>query len=324
MNEEYVEGIKQYHDMKTWMILAGALQIFVGLFFVSCGLMTILGFFMQSISQESTISMEMALGGLIFYIFLSTAVIYLGIGTIKCKKWARALGTAGWGLMLVYGVIGMVYFFLIISEYPKMLPQKAGGPPIQNILPVIMLIMGIIISIFTIGVPALFFFFFKNRHVKMTCESYDTKRRWTDAVPVPVLPLVLVMVSFLMYILMMPFYNFIIPFFGEYIMGFKGALVLIPCLILVIFLIKPIYKLKIYSWYITLVSGIIFGISILLTFFKADYIDLYKKMGYPEKQIELMQKMDITPGIITSGILTFICFLIYMLWIKKYFKNDPI
>ena len=323
MTEEYVEGVKQYKDMKTWLILAGGLQILIGIFFFFAGIMSVFGVLIQSVSQSASSSLETALAAMIFYLLLAVCVISLGIGTIMCRKWARALGAAGWGIALVWGIIGMVYFFLIMSEYPKMIPQQpgGGGPQVQNIIAVVMVVTGIFIAIFSIGIPTLFFFFFINKHVRLTCENLDRKTRWTDAVPLPVLPIILILGSFLFSICMMPFYSFTVPFFGTFLQGWKGAGILVVCVALAIFLAKTLYKLKTYSWYMTLVSGIIVTSSFLTTFIKADFGDLYRQMGYPEEQIELMQKMNLHPSLITSIILTFICFITYMFWIRKYFQG---
>jgi len=325
MTEEYIEGIPQYHDMKIWLLLAGGFQIFIGIFFLFAGIMSVFGVLLQSVTQSESTSLEMALAGMIFYLLLAACVIFLGIGTIMCRKWARALGAAGWGVALVWGIIGMIYFFLVMSEYPKMIPPQTGGgggPPMQSIFAVVMVVMGAIISIFTIGIPALLFFFFKNKHVRMTCENLDRKARWTDAIPLPVLPMILILVSFLSSMSMMPFYSFTVPFFGKFLQGWEGAGVMVVCVVLVIFLIKALYKLRTYSWFMTLISGIIVSLSVLITFIKADFIELYRQMGYPKNQIEMMEKMNLLPGLLTGISLTFICFITYMFWIRKYFKGE--
>jgi MFS family permease len=322
--DEYVEGIKQYHDMKIWMILAGGLHIFIAIFLFMAGIGSLLGALIPTESDVASTPLAMAFAGLVFYLCLTAVFLVQGYGTIMCRRWARALGTAGWGLSILWGSIGVFSFFLLLSEMPKLLqntPAPAGGPPIQKIMTLVLLIMGVFYSILFVGVPLVFFFFFKSRHVKMTCEHHDSRPRWTDAVPVPVLTVIVFLASFLSSITMIPFYGFTMPFFGIFLRGWQGLILFILCIVLIVYLIFILYRMKPYSWICTLIAGFGATLSFILTIFNSDFSKLYEQMGYPEEQIELMQKIDMVPTMSISLVFTFLVFAIYMFWIRKYFKG---
>jgi len=51
-------------------------------------------------------------------------------------------------------------------------------------------------------------------------------------------------------------------------------------------------------------------------------MEVYRRLGYPEEQIEQIRSLGIITGKTTTWwtIVFFLLFLIYLLWIKKYFR----
>lgn len=82
------------------------------------------------------------------------------------------------------------------------------------------------------------------------------------------------------------------------------------------------YRLKVVGWWALVAVMIVFAISNVLTFARVDIIEVYQKLGYPQAQIDLIQKQ----GWMTSGFMMW-CSLIwvlpmlgYLLWVKRFFR----
>src|SRR5438034_406184 len=68
--------------------------------------------------------------------------------------------------------------------------------------------------------PGAWVLFYRSRHVKATCESYDPMVRWTDHCPLPVLAVSLWLTfSALMMLVMAVVYKGILPMFGSFVAG---------------------------------------------------------------------------------------------------------
>jgi hypothetical protein len=53
-------------------------------------------------------------------------------------------------------------------------------------------------------------------------------------------------------------------------------------------------------------------------------MDVYRAMGYPEQQLEIMEKMEFfsSPQILVVSVVSFVPFIGYLLFIRKYFRQE--
>ena len=68
---------------------------------------------------------------------------------------------------------------------------------------------------------------------------------------------------------------------------------------------------------------VVLTISNVITFSRVDLMTLYRHMGYPEKQLELIEKFNIfTPAqIVMWSVLFMVPIIGYLIFIKKYFRG---
>jgi hypothetical protein len=68
----------------------------------------------------------------------------------------------------------------------------------------------------------------------------------------------------------------------------------------------------------------LFSVSNSITFAQIDIMEMYRLMGYPQKQLEEMQKFNFLSGK-GMAVWTALCmapWLGYLLWIKKFFRRS--
>src|SRR5262245_62039640 len=80
-----------YRDRSTGLILFGILEILVGVLCLLMAGVMVLGQMTLARSPGAPANMQMLMPGMLFYAWIAVAMVWLGIGSIQCRRWARAL-----------------------------------------------------------------------------------------------------------------------------------------------------------------------------------------------------------------------------------------
>jgi hypothetical protein len=275
----------------------------------------------------ATPSFSVMLPGISIYGFMAVALVWLGIGSIKARRWARAL-------LLIFSwswlIVGVLTSFFMAFLMPRILAHiPAGGTTGQPAMPpvaqsIAMAVMFLFLGVFFVILPSVWTVFYCSRHVKATCETRDPETRWTDACPLPVLGLsVLLMVSAPMMLLMPMSGHCVLPFFGVFLTGIPGAVFCLIFAAVWAYAAWLLYKLEQRGWWLVLIVFFVNLVSGLLTFARHDMMDMYRLMDYPEAQLEQIQKSGMVIGNHMAWIMLFsmLPVLGYLLFIRKFFRR---
>jgi hypothetical protein len=197
--------------------------------------------------------------------------------------------------------------------------QRIPPSAVDAMVVITILILGFLFIL----IPAVWVFFYGSRHVKATCEARDTVPRWTDACPLPVLAMSLwLWLSVPMLVLMPVAYHGVAPFFGIFLSGAPGALFYLSMSAAWGWAGWRLYRLDVRAWWVLLVTLVLFSMSSLVTYSHQNLTDMYQLMGYPEAQIEQIQKSGLMTGNRLSWLVgcSMVPFLSYLLFIKKYLR----
>jgi len=236
---------------------------------------------------------------MIVYGILAVALIWLGIGSIMARRWARALLLIFSWSWLVMGVLVSIFMMIFL---PKILADISAGASGQPAMPpearvVMMVTMAVIFGGIFVLMPAIWTFFYSSRHVKVTCDARDPVTRWTDACPLPVLGLSAWLAFSAPTLLITPVVGHgVMPFFGTFLSGISGG---IFCLVMSCvwgYAAWALYKLKPQGWWIIFIAIIAILTSTVITFSTHDPIEMYRLMGYPEEQIAQIKKVGLLAG----------------------------
>jgi hypothetical protein len=259
---------------------------------------------------------------LLIYMLAAVAFIWVGIGLAKARRWAWALTVAWSWVWLVVGAFGFLIVLCVmghgtwaaIAEQGKLPPQMAT---VMRITTTVML------GCIYIVVPGLLLALCHPKSVRATCERRDPKRRWTDRCPLPVLALSLVFALSLISMFSMAAYRWTLPVFGSYVSGATGAALVVLIAVVLAWLAWGTYRLQPAAWWGALVVFVVGTANAVVMFAAMDLSELYKKMGMPADQIELMQKAGILemltrwgPGL---GVAGGIGWLGYLVFLRRYF-----
>jgi hypothetical protein len=315
-----------HKDRSTGLIIFGILTMLLGCL---AGLMVLVMLAGQAMAAKATntpsnlASIVPAAG---VYGVMAVALVWLGIGSMMARRWARALLLVFSWAWLALGLLAIVMMAYLMPKMLAAMPAEGTNgqamPPAAKDM--VMVVMFIVFGVMFILLPAVWIFFYRSPHVKATCEQRDPVTRWTDTCPLPVLGLSLLGMFSVPMMLLMPLTGHIVmPFFGMFLTGLPGAMFGLAIAAVWGYASWSLYRLKPQGWWLFLIAIFVFTASGLLTFARHDVVEMYTLMGYPDAQIEQIKKTGLLAGnnMAWVSVFSLMPFLGYLLFIKKYFRG---
>jgi hypothetical protein len=300
----------EFKDRKTWMVVFGILQILLGAF---CALMVpVMAISMVAAptldtGSENHMTMGALISSTLFYVFLAVWFIWMGIGSINTRRWARALILVTSCLWLVGGLIG---FFFVVVYMPAMFDQMAmnGEIPPEIAVAVKYMTLGFV-TVLYIVIPGVLAFFYGTKNVKTTCDLRDPKISWTDKCPLSVLGLCFAFGLGIISMVGVLFNDSVFPFFGH---------------ILKVYVCRGLYKLKLKAWRAGVLLVTLGSVSAIITFMNTDLAEFYEKMNYTPEQLELMERYKFLQGsdMVVYFALFMLVFLAFLMYTRRFFIAD--
>lgn len=312
-------------DRKTGLIVFGALQLSLGSL---CALLVPLMLLGMAASKTldnkaaQPVDPHMMIPSLIFYGVIAAWFIWMGVGSILARRWARALILITSWLWLIGGVGGLAIVWLIL---PDMYAQMgAGGQMSKSLASIILYVTLAFMAVFYVFIPATLVCYYGSKHVKATCEARNPRPSWTDACPLPVLALSLMFGFWACSLAFAGFYGWVTPFFGFLLGGTAGAVVALATAVALALIAWGFYRLDRRAWLGAVGLVACWTLSAALTFSRFSLMDFYAKMKFPEQQLELMKKACAAHGplFISFGVIWIAGFLGYLAYVKKCYLSS--
>jgi hypothetical protein len=286
-----------FKDRRTGLKVFGVLEILFGML---AGLMIplmLFGQIMASRLNQDAMPLRQTLQGMALYAVIAVTLIWVGIGSFQARRWARALSVIiSWSWLLT-GVVTVVSMIFLLPTMLKASQQQQGAPMPEVAQMIAKLVALTFIGFFFVVVPTIFVCFFQSRHVKATCEAYDPVPRWTDACPLPMLALSLWLGFSALALLLLPVTaNGVLPVFGQLIsgpVGWFGCAALAGALG---YSAWAMYRLRKAGWWSAVGFICLGSASSFLTLSRVDLMDMYRLMGYGERQMDVISQYPFTHG----------------------------
>ncbi len=312
-----------FKDRKTGLVIYGIILLVLGGICVLMTLFTIVGLLMMSAMKDqmppnAQLSARMMVPGILMYVGMAVLFIVIGIGSIRARRWARAIVTAGSAVCLALGTIALASTAYTILKMPST-PNATAG----MMLAIKVISMAFLVFIYLL-LPGAHLVFYARADVKATCEHRDPTVRWTDRCPLPVLALVIVLLIGAFFISFNMFTGMAFPLFGAFLTGFPAIAMYLTSTVVLLVLVRLCYRLSTVGWVLTAAFMALSGLSGLVTFLSADFIELYQGMGLSEPQMQqLKQSNQMTSGVyaIMVGVST-LAFLAYHVYTLRFFNEQ--
>jgi len=301
-----------YRDRRAGLIVFGILEIGIG---ALCALMIPMMFLAGFLAPEvmSGFDRRTLVMGPFVYGTMATVLIWLGIGSLLCRRWARTLLLIlSWSWLLMgISMAGVLAWLMRFLQ-----PGDAAG--------IVLWIVLFILVVFGILLPGAMIIFYRSPHVQATCEARDPRPRWTEACPSPVLTNSLWLGLGAAFILVSSITGpNVVPMFGFLQTGAVATVVLVLGSVCLLYLAYATYRLRPAGWWGTLIATILVSASWAATFARVDLSEFYRKSGTPEQQIEQINNLGLFPGrsVLWLNLGFSILFVMYLLWLRKYFRK---
>ena len=255
-------------------------------------------------------------------------LIWLGIGSIMNRRWARALLLLfSWSWLIIGIPMTVILPFLMGKAFANLPPDAKTGKPVlpPGVATGMVIGLTIFFFVFFVLVPALWVFFYQSRHVQATCAARDPVTRWTDACPLPVLGFSLWTALAVPLMLLWPLTGHaVMPCFGMFVSGLPAALFCVVVAAVWGLAAWWLYRLDARGWWLILGAMLLYLVSALLTYSHHDIVEMYQLQGYPPAEIDRLQKMGLFTGNRMGWFtaLFTLPFLGYLLFIKKYLRKN--
>jgi hypothetical protein len=307
-------------DRRTGLIVFGIFTVLIGLL---CALFVPLMLYGQAMSAKSGApqTTNAILPAVVMYGLLAIVLVWLGVGSMLARRWARALLLIFSWSWLLMGLVSVATMAVMWSQLTELINSNAQANQLPAAL--IMLIPMIILVIIFIVTPGVWLLFYRSRHVKSTCEARDPVVRWTDRCPLPVLAICVWLALATPMMLLLAFsYNSVIPAFGSFVVGPAGSALYLLFAALWAYSAWSLYKLQWRGWWIIVTSITIFSVSAFITYSRHDVSELYSLMGYPEEQIAQIQKFSFAKGKTMAwfSLCGTVPFIGYLLYLRKFLR----
>jgi hypothetical protein len=284
----------EFKNRNAGLIVFGIIEIIIGLFYLLP-----MGALMLPAVTQAVPDATMAIA-----ILASMAVIsiWLGIGTLMARRWARALS-----LLIAWGWLGAGLLMLIYSLFT---PIAAG---MWGMMVFITLVAGV------------FVLFYSGKNVKATFEARDPHLRWTDKCPLPVLVLSLGYGVLAVSALVATYTSMAVPFFGTLLTGIGAQAYYLVQVAMSAYLAWGMYKLTRNAWLVSVIMTVLLSVSTVVSYSVMDMTTLYRAMNVPFDQIEMMREQGWGTDRIAliTGVIGVVC-LGYLIYVKKYFTGGPL
>ena len=266
-----------YRDRRTALLIAGVLEILLG---VGSWLMAALMIWVASkVAAQGAGSTGSMVPGMAVYGIAGLVFVTLGVGSIRARRWARALWLVVSSFWLICGVFTVAVMALLMASV-------AG---VESILLIAILSF---FAVFMIGLPASLLAFYRSPHVKATCEAAGPQPCWTDGCPVPVLGAALWFASMTLTLPWMGWlYGGLYPFFGHFVRGAAGHGLWIASGLLSGIATYGIYRRIHTLWLLGLVLVLGQGISATVTYAVVDPKELFAAMGIEGAALDQIERM---------------------------------
>jgi hypothetical protein len=304
-----------YRDQRPILAVIGALFLFVGVVSAFLGPIEMYVFYL--FSEGGRFHYEgFGFGSFMFgnlavqiagYYLIAMLCIPLGYGHVWVRCWARTLFLTLLWCWLVVGVPLMIIFLLVLFSA-------------KDLTPVVVVAVTAVLLLSYPLVPLLLIRFYNGRNARKTFETRDPNIYWSERQPMPVLVLGALSLFYAVVLHVPIFFNGLVPFFGQWLYGLQGIVVLTILIMSLLFLTWGILNRWAWAWWGSLTYFGLLTVSTVLTLVGSSYLGLLSKMDFPPAEVEMLDGVPVSGLHLAAFVgLPLILTLVAIVLSKRYF-----
>lgn len=256
-----------------------------------------------------------ALAGLVTHLLVGAAFVWVGVGSLRRRRWARPL-------MLTLAWAWLVGGALTLALLPALVDGVLGAstPPSPRATAAIKLSLLALASLPAVLLPAAFIWVYRDRDVIRTCERHDPTLSWTERCPTSVLGWSVGLgasAALVLPALVRP----AVPLFGRLVGGWAGAALLLAAAAALLLLARACFRLSPVGWWGSLVALVALGASTTITFLRVEPTEALRRLGYPADQVELLGGLLDGRSVAGASAVLTAATVLYLVAIRRHFRR---
>jgi hypothetical protein len=279
-----------YRDRSFGLVIFGVIEILIGGF---CGLLVPLGALAWWITGGQTSgsgALRSTVPVLVLYAVFAGVLIWLGVGSIRARRWACELMLSISRIWLLTGVASLVITWFILPGLMRSVGGAAGMP--AAVLLMTTAVTFVIVSFVYVMLPGAFVLFYRSPDVMATCRARDPRPQFTDGCPPRILTLAVVWALAAVSVLVMPAYDWAFPFFGTMVVGIEGAVPWLVVLVVCGMLAWGSCRRSPWAWWGGVAATGAAAVSTVLTSLRMDPKSILSVMRLADDQVRLLSSIS--------------------------------
>lgn len=304
-----------FKDQKTGLTVFGILMMLVGGFY---GLLIVAGSAGRMMQDpQSSAPLPEYLLGMVFNLAITFAFLTLGIGSMRAKRWSRALTLLLAWSGLATGILSIIFVMMF-------LPTALAGSQTEPAAVVFaMAFVLALMSIFLIILPVLLIWFYAKEDTRLTCQYYDRQPGWTDRIPLPVLALVIIFGFTAVTSAGGMFTISSIPVMGFVLDGFGRNVYMLLSGVIGAGIAYGLFHMDVRAWFGALGFTLFSGISMVIAMINDQFREI-AMASVPPEQSEIINALFLhhTDMITAVLVIVNVGYIAYIWWTGRYFGPE--
>jgi hypothetical protein len=310
-----------FKDRSAGLAVFGVIEILIGLF---CALLIplVLAVVVAAPSLPelgADLAPRTVVPSLAVYGLAAVALIWLGIGSIRARRWAAAVMLALSWLWLITGAVAMVFLWLLMPRLQDLagLAELPGGA-----MTVALVTTSLLLGFIYVLLPLAFVLFYRSPHVAATCRARDPGPSWVDGCPPAIVSLVVVYAIGAASLLVVPAYGFLFPLFGAILDGWGGAVAWIVVAALLAYLIVGSARRQPTAWNVAMAASLLAACSSTVTAAVVPWSAWLARLTPPGQRLSLVDLLgEPSPLVMVLGSLAvWGAWIAYLLSVRRFFR----
>ncbi|MGD8814238.1 MAG: hypothetical protein PVI78_07145 [Anaerolineales bacterium] len=214
------------------------------------------------------------------YYFIAASTLPIGYGNLKQKRWARHLTL---GLLQSWHIVGlplMIAFFAVLVSSKDVSWVFAG-------------LTGLLALACYLFLPGLVKRFYNNTNTKRLFAKDVSDQAWIEGIPIPVIALGYVFVFVILILHTQIFFNGIFPFFGFWMNGFGGIVLIDLAIVSLVVLLWGVLRVQPWAWWGGLIFFSSMFISYTLTLVLSSWDEMLAVFDFPAFELQFLGQIPL-------------------------------
>ena len=253
-----------HKDRSAGLVVFGIIEIAIGAF---CALLIPLALAVTLASRTieglgAGLDVRTLGPSLALYAVIAVVFVWIGIGSIRARRWAAAVMLSLSWLWLISGALAMIGLWLLMPRIGDLagIADLPGGT-----MTLALVTTSLLVGFIYVLLPLAFVLFYRSPNVAATCRARDPGPSWVDGCPTPIVSLALVYGLGAASLVAVPAWGFQFPLFGAVLDGWGGAAAWLLVLVLLLYLMIGTARRDPQAWAVSMAASLVAASSSTVT-----------------------------------------------------------